>query len=527
MLNFTIPKPLYVKVEDYDVKKPVAPKKPANTKPTFPKAGIPENLVPENILPKERLKNIIETLNRDTDSYYNHYATFATVSEENTIIVTKIGNRFWYAVWFDNREEVVFNYSLCVRNLKSLRTYKDGYYFKTFNVKEEDFTSCFHNKKEYLYLFRSVTPEDLKNHTYQMVTPFGYTYNQPGPEQAARDGFISKLQKHIRIDSNMYNIFYSYNKSLAVVLSNWAQENNFHWVPDIDYYLNYSKYHSRELKEAINTPFFKKVINKDILCIIDTFNNPPEGKSNRDCGHLISHKHASIVNRLNALNVLIKLYGEEMSLDYLQQIWLMDYDFHRNYIFYPGYGIEQPVINWVKENVPVKSFVNMFINSPEEIKDTIRMIGDVLYYKPDMELKYSGRWRATEFHDWIMAEQWKCNHKNVNLPQDLFPSPVKVDDLTFLQPQSTYQLSHYGRVARNCVGSSTYSDGILRKNHFIILALKENAPYLTIQAKVEEENFKVIQIKKQCNTSLNYIEQEEFSKAFKKALEIRTNELAA
>jgi hypothetical protein len=169
MLNFTIPKPLYEKVEDYDVKKPVALKTPANTKPTFPKAGIPENLVPENILPKQRLTNIITELNRNTDSYYNNNATFATNWQENTIIVTKIGNRFWYAIWFDISEEVVFNYSLCIRNLKSLKSYKDWIYFKMFGVLEDDFTSQTHSKKEYLYLSRSVTPLDLENHSYQMV----------------------------------------------------------------------------------------------------------------------------------------------------------------------------------------------------------------------------------------------------------------------------------------------------------------------------------------------------------------------
>jgi hypothetical protein len=49
--------------------------------------------------------------------------------------------------------------------------------------------------------------------------------------------------------------------------------------------------------------------------------------------------------------------------------------------------------------------------------------------------------------------------------------------MTFIQPINTHQLSSWGRAARNCVGSSTYSNGILKKNHFIILSLKENQPY--------------------------------------------------
>jgi hypothetical protein len=471
MINFTIPRPLYTQVEEYDVKKPVAPKKPVNTKPTFPKAGIPENLVPENILPKERLKNIIETTNRDTDPYSHHYSTFATIWEENTIVVTKIGNRFWYAVWFNNSEEIVFNYSLCIRNLKSLKTYRDGLYFTLFNVKEEEFTSKFHNKKEYLYLFRSVTPDDLKNHTYHMVTPFTYNYTEAESVKGARTSFINKLKKYIRVESSMHDMFFGYNRSLSIILGYYAQENNFNWIPDIVYYLKIRKCFG-DLKEVVNTPFFKKSINQDILDIVDTFNNPPQEKSIREVENLIRSKNSSIINKLNVLYVLITFYAEEMTLDYLQQVWSMDNDFSQNTIFHTGQAGSKAAIDWIRENIPVKSFVNMFINSCNEVRDTIRMIGDILYYKPDIELKYTGRWRATEFHDWVMAEHWKCRNKNTNLPQDLFPSPVKVDGLTFLQPQSTYQLSHYGRAARNCVGSSTYSDGILKKNHFIILALK-------------------------------------------------------
>ncbi len=519
MLNFTIAKPLYEKVEDYDVKKPVALKKPANTKPVFPKAGIPENLVPENILPKERLTNIIATLNRDTDSYYNHYTTLATTWETHTIIVTKIGNRFWYAVWFNNSKKVVFNYSLCVRNLKSLKTYKDGFYFKHFEVKEEDFTSRFHNKKEYLYLFRSVTPDDLDNHTYYMVDPFYRTYNQPESVTNARSTFIEKLRKFIKVDAGSI-IFHYYNRSLATVLGNWVQERNFHWVPNIEYYLS-ERMLSSKLKEAVNTPFFKKSINQDISFIVGAFAEA----DTREQEALIIKRNSSIRNRLFALNYLILLYEDEMTLDYLQQVW-SGLGLDHNVSYYTSYITQESLI-WFRDNVPVKSFVNMFINGEDQIKDTVNMVYDILRRKPDIDLKYTGRWRPAEFHDYIMSEQWKCNHKNVSLPQDLFPNPIKVDNLTFVQPLDVHFLSKWGRAARNCVGSSTYSDGILRKNHFIILALKENQPYLTIQAKVEAENFKVVQIKKQCNTSLNYEEQEEFSNAFKKALEIRSNELAA
>jgi hypothetical protein len=124
-----------------------------------------------------------------------------------------------------------------------------------------------------------------------------------------------------------------------------------------------------------------------------------------------------------------------------------------------------------------------------------------------------------------MAEQWKQCNKNQDLPQDLFPAPVKVEGMTFIQPINTHQLAQWGRAARNCVGSSSYYNGIIKKNHFIILALNKNEPYLTIQARLEGEHLKVVQIKKTCNASLNSSEEVEYQKLFQNALMIRSAQL--
>lgn len=529
MLNFTISKPLYSQVEDYDVRKPAVEKKSKTPRNTFPKAGIPENLVPANILPKQQLLNLIQTANRDTDSYYNHIVNVGAKFKENAVIVAKYGNRFWYAIWFDSSQDVIFNYTLCVRNLKTIKNYKYNHYFTHFNVKEEDFSMQTHSRKEYLYLTRSVTLDDLKNHTYQLNSPFAYFHNITDCLREIKREFVNKLKAHIKIDPTSQDMFWYYNRSLAVVLGNYRQQHNFHWVPDLDYYLEVvnSSVKVDNFKEILNTPFFKKSINQDILSIIEGYNKVDlDSASVRDVEKNITSKNLSLVNKINVLKILISIYGEQMTLDYLQQIWLMENDFHVSPIFHGYTRLADAGINWFSKNVPVKSFVNMFINSPIEIKDTIDMVSRVINRKPDIQLEYSGRWRVNEFHDWIMAEEWKLVNKNVKLPQDLFPTPLKVGEITYIQPFDTHQLSKWGKSARNCVGSSTYSDGVLKKNHFIILGLKNNAPHLTIQARVEDENFKIVQIKKQCNSSLNSEEEAEFSNTFKTALEIRTNELA-
>jgi hypothetical protein len=97
--------------------------------------------------------------------------------------------------------------------------------------------------------------------------------------------------------------------------------------------------------------------------------------------------------------------------------------------------------------------------------------------------------------------------------------------MTFIQPINTHQLAQWGRAARNCVGSSSYYNGIIKKTHFIILALDKNEPYLTIQARLEGELLKVVQIKKTCNASLSSLEEMQYQKAFQAALLARSAEL--
>ena len=37
------------------------------------------------------------------------------------------------------------------------------------------------------------------------------------------------------------------------------------------------------------------------------------------------------------------------------------------------------------------------------------------------------RWRLMEWHDHLMGETWKISNPNVDLPQKLFPQPIKVE----------------------------------------------------------------------------------------------------
>lgn len=515
ILNFTVPKELYSQIDDYDVQKPKVVVASSSTKPrkvnNFPKAGIPEQLIPVDILPKQNLIDAIQTLNtQENDNWYYAHRSIYVETNINKILITKKANKYWFAIWFNPKNDSpVFSYSICLRNLKSYKDLRRGSLWVEHDIKEEDFVNVKHNKKDYLYFHKSVTKEDLINQNFNQ----SHIIVDERKEEFFNP-FKSKISNHILV-WDKYSIFEAYKTSMATLVGCHDKSNDFSWSPDYKYII--SKLNVRKVfEEKLDTPFFRKKLNSICQKFIDQY----KSKDFDRWSCKFEYKFIEILNFVDGL------YASEISVDYLQQMWI-DLEFDINidtYRYARFFHLTDDLKNWFKNNVPIKSFINMYCKDYRLMSDTIGMIIDIL--RKNQEIKYTGRWRAQDFHDWAMGEQWKLCNKNEKLPQDLFPAPIKVDKMTFIQPINTHQLSSWGRAARNCVGSSTYSNGILKKNHFIILGLKENEPYLTIQARLENENLKVVQIKKTCNANLTHLEEQEYSLAFKKALMIRSQEVA-
>jgi hypothetical protein len=68
--------------------------------------------------------------------------------------------------------------------------------------------------------------------------------------------------------------------------------------------------------------------------------------------------------------------------------------------------------------------IGLYVYPFRELEDTLSMLGKVIEDKG--ELAPPKRWRITEFHDYVQAEAWKISNPNEKLPQDLFPTPIKV-----------------------------------------------------------------------------------------------------
>ena len=179
---------------------------------------------------------------------------------------------------------------------------------------------------------------------------------------------------------------------------------------------------------------------------------------------------------------------------------------------------------YLRENVPVATLIKMMNDEMDEdktqeergysrnknwegryllpqLKDTVDMIQGLL--KGDNEVTKPRRWRFKEWHDHIQGLQWKVKNKKEDLPQCLFPEPMKVDSYTFLQPLHTHMLAEWGRAVRNCVGSHGYSDKIKNYQSMILLVMVNREPRYTIQCEVQKGEMTVSQIADVCNRTLD------------------------
>jgi hypothetical protein len=199
---------------------------------------------------------------------------------------------------------------------------------------------------------------------------------------------------------------------------------------------------------------------------------------------------------------------------------------------------------WLNENMPVASFFRYLEKHKETTEpgswlrrrfamweDTVTMLNRLLREKPEA-VTVPKRWRLEEFHDHVQSEVWKLANKDEDLPQDLFPAPIKIQandtSWTFFQPNSVHQLASWGQAVRNCVGNAThYADGVKNKKHFIVLALIEGKPKFTVQLEVNNAIMSVRQIVGLQNSSLTPDEKSQYTFMFGKALAKRNEEVAA
>jgi hypothetical protein len=203
---------------------------------------------------------------------------------------------------------------------------------------------------------------------------------------------------------------------------------------------------------------------------------------------------------------------------------------------------------WICEHMPVASMftmlrkhleqqdLNRYVDSDVgysrqnffELNDTFSMIIRIL--DAGKTLEPPKRWRITEFHDYVQAESWKIQNPKEALHQDLFPEPIRVsvgnESWSFFQPVDTHQLAMWGQAVRNCVGSAShYADDIKKRKHFIVLCMIDGKPSFTIQLVVDQGLMSVKQIAGIANQRLTDEQKDQYTDAFKVALQQRESQL--
>ena len=313
----------------------------------------------------------------------------------------------------------------------------------------------------------------------------------------------------------------------------WLSKNNYTSTS----YLSIEK-----IQHIITTPFIKKQLQLMLDKSVSQYNNP-----DNEHRKYIKYGYKEFEQTTNSIYMISQIWPDcpvDYYRTYFEELRVTNLNHLRT---------TDKLVEWLREHMPVSSFFNMmrkyieqskkedrrmstfsdheyFIYSWFEMNDTFSMMARI--FQDDKQIEAPKRWRMPDFHDYVQAEAWKVTNKKEALHQDLFPAPIKVNvdgsAWTFLQPIDTHQLAQWGQAVRNCVGSAgRYADDIKKRKHFIVLCMIDSKPTFTIQLDVSMGVMNVIQIAGVANQRLSVDQHEQYSTAFKQALQSRESELSS
>jgi hypothetical protein len=304
------------------------------------------------------------------------------------------------------------------------------------------------------------------------------------------------------------------------------------------------------MQALVKTSWFRKKLSWMCNAMQLAFDNA----ANRASVYDITAPLGEVDSFLNSCYEITKLYPD-INVDFL----ISRYDVILESTFSCRSGPHEGMA-WVQKHLSPESFFNMLgkfhalsteehnenqrmyhyrieerMNRPRffwrHFEDTINMVNQIVVYNntlpkdaPKLD-PMPRRWRMNEWHDHVMGETWKIKNPKVDLPQKLFPEPIKVDNFTFIQPIDTHQLSKWGQAVRNCVGSGNYAEGIKKFKHLIVLAMIDGKPRYTIQLNVDNGVMNVAQMTDLSNSRLSDEQRGQLEDKFKLALQEREKQL--
>jgi hypothetical protein len=581
-MEFRLPQNLQVELLSYDpALKALARQNKATstkTKSKYP-LGNPNWLIPNDVIRQSMLDDAITNIN--SCPVATRFQVFKKlVADDNSradgirgackSVVHAILYHYeqcWYAAWLPptgKEDQYVYGYSV---------TYKDTAAANKavpYRVKQrkDDYTQVTSGRSVFYTYIKLVTTDDIRNgyDDYNWnIAGVGSYYEKSRELSPAIKLFADSVKQSIPVWDDSKNIFDrikgSWLSNILLVnqlnghLNYWTTIDRATWVPSYDNVIKLITFHAHttgydghihnnanKILHIISKPFFKKWIQSK-------------------CDECIAIHKDITNNRLIEVRkpwrTIFELFER---IQYVNRIWPdCPIDYYQTHIdmllgirTLGRYKTEDNVGAWLQEHMPVASFFTIMSKFYEEeskgVKstynysnelginqysfhswaDTTSMISNIL--DKGVDLAPPKRWRIDEFHDYVQAESWKLTNKNESLPQDLFPTPIKVtsasSNWSFFQPLDTHQLAQWGQAVRNCVGNAThYAEGVRKKKHFIVLAMVDNKPQFTIQLEVNMGLMSVRQIAGVANARLTAETEELYKTSFAKALQLREKEL--
>ena len=566
-MQFQLPSHLQQELLAYDPKlkalvREQSPKKPTK-KAKYPLGNIP-HLIPEDIVRSSYQQDAIDYINSQlVPGRFRLFTKLADVAtpQARTVPIAIIYHfeQCWYAAWLPQKgEDYIYGYAYAFKNTHQAAKQVPHHIW---NSKEQ---CTEHNIGRGAQLFtysKTITTQDIANGNdgrnwrtmgianyyqksrdiHEAITSFEKQLMSTIPQWNDSRSIFDRLRCNNIVDALETPSFFikpvpdktKYQLTVDNLIETCKLLNNDR---------SYSCYNTclTNTEAIVTTPYIKKHLQAMLDRSVEEYNNPEN----------ISRK---------AIKYGFKEFEQTCnSIEFIHRIWPdCPVDHYRTYfdelrcINLNQFRHDERLVAWLRRHMPVASFFNMLrkfneaeaspyrtsfsdydylVKSFYEMNDTFSMIMRIL--ESGKELEVPKRWRMPDFHDYVQAEAWKVTNRKESLHQDLFPAPIKVNvsgsDWTFFQPVDTHQLAQWGQAVRNCVGSaSRYAEDIKRRKHFIVLCMIDGKPTFTIQLDVSMGVMNVVQIAGVANQRLSDEEKEQYSTAFKQALQSREKELVS
>ena len=568
-MQFQLPTNLQSELIAYDpqLKALARSQKQSTTKKSKYPLGNPVDLIPNDIITAARLQDAIDAINKDPAP--GRYREFTKVTSTGTITHAILYHyeQVWYAAWLPPKgkeSDYIYGYTYAYKDTATARKVLP----RALIMATDDCVSKPSGKSTFITYTQQVTKQDIINgkDTRNWNVPSMHRYAQKSQRMYEPiDRFEKQIEMSIPQWKDSRDIFERFKTTcIAEVLTRdfnieyWKSINKFKWLPSVDIifsFINNQDVHSsynlfsedlygyKSILHILDTPYFRKWIQNKCNESIELFNNP-----DTDTRISITQPWGMIFHLCKQIKTVHNIWGDKCPLDYYQTNLNALLSVSYNFSYSKDYACP-----WLIKHMPVASFfalVNKFYETKKdnmtnyyftnriglyqypfrELEDTLSMVETIL--KDKGELAPPKRWRITEFHDYVQAEAWKISNTNEKLPQDLFPTPIKVqhndEQWTFIQPMDTHQLAAWGQAVRNCVGNATnYAEGVRKKQHFIVLCMIDNKPQFTVQLKVSMGMMTVDQIAGISNARLTEEQRESYTKVFGQALQQREKVLAS